>query len=119
LPFRPPPGPAGAASAAAPAQRLASESATAPTPPGAASTARPAELSLAQYAALCAELAVFPEQAEAIFGRYGLSVPRDRLAVDLAWKERLRRDPADHQQWQARYRHYVAYWTEQRTRGQR
>ncbi|XXY16362.1 HEAT repeat domain-containing protein [Sorangium sp. So ce216] len=119
LPFRPPPGPAGAASAAAPTTRPGSESPTAPTAPGTASSARPAVLSLAQYAALCAELAVFPEQAEAIFERYGLSVPRDRLMVDLTWQERLRRDPAEHQQWQARYRHHVAYWTEQRTRGQR
>jgi hypothetical protein len=67
-------------------------------------------LTLEQYASLCAEIAVFPERANAIFQRHGLGALRDRLHVDLAWKERLRRSPAEYRQWQELYQHYKAYW---------
>jgi hypothetical protein len=79
--------------------------------------ASPAALSLEQYAGLCAELFVFPGQAEAIYRRYGLIDLGERRAFDHLWQERLRRNPAQEQEWQGRYRHYVAYWTERRTRG--
>ncbi|CAN94279.1 hypothetical protein sce4116 [Sorangium cellulosum So ce56] len=69
------------------------------------------ELSLAQYASLCAELAVFPGAAEAIFQRYGLRSQQARRAVDAAWKERLGRDTAAHGAWQEMYRRYHDYWT--------
>ncbi|UQA63184.1 hypothetical protein [Polyangium aurulentum] len=74
--------------------------------------------SLAHYASLCAELAVFPGAAEAIFHRHGLGDPARRAAADAAWKARLGQDPAIHREWQDRYRHYHAYWTaEARRRG--
>lgn len=79
--------------------------------------ASPAALSLEQYAGLCAELFVFPAQTEAIYRRYGLIDLGERRAFDHMWQERLRRNPALEQEWQGRYRHYVAYWTERRTRG--
>jgi hypothetical protein len=72
-------------------------------------------LSLAQYASLCAELAVFPEETEGTFWRYGLDTDEKRSAVDAAWKERLRREPAEYEAWQELYRRYHAYWTEQGT----
>jgi hypothetical protein len=56
------------------------------------------------YASLCAELAAAPTDAEATFARYGLVLPEKRKAVDDAWKERLRRDPALYTQWQQFYR---------------
>jgi hypothetical protein len=66
-------------------------------------------LTVAQYASLCAELAVFPQQSEAIFARYGLASVKQRVAVDLAWQARLRRDPAEQAAWQAAYQRWQAH----------
>jgi hypothetical protein len=75
--------------------------------------ARPeAALTLAEYASLCAELAVFPQMSEQIFQRYGLAVVRERLAVDLGWQERLRRSASEYQEWNRLYQHYFARWSE-------
>ena len=71
---------------------------------------KPDELPLQAYAALCAELAVFPDTAEATFARYGLGDPAKRAAVDAAWKERLRRDDAEYAVWRDLYRRYLSYW---------
>ncbi len=71
-------------------------------------------LSLAQYASLCVELAVFPEEAEGIFRRYGLDAGEKRSAIDAAWKERLRNEPAEYEAWQELYRRYHAHWAKQR-----
>ncbi|XYH98434.1 hypothetical protein ACMHYB_01325 [Sorangium sp. So ce1128] len=60
-------------------------------------------LPLARYAALCAELALFPEAAEAIFQRYGLGSSEMRSAVDAAWKARLRDHPTEYTRWQELY----------------
>ena len=70
-------------------------------------------LSLEQHASLCAELAVFPQRQEVIFKRYGLAGLRERQAEDVAWRERLQQNAAAHQEWQARYRAYFAYWSQQ------
>ncbi|KYF70856.1 HEAT repeat domain-containing protein [Sorangium cellulosum] len=72
-------------------------------------------LSLAQYASLCAELAVFPWATETIFQRYGLDTGEKRHAVDAAWKERLRRDRGQYDSWQQMYRNYHDYWTKRGT----
>jgi hypothetical protein len=68
-------------------------------------------LSLAQYASLCAELAVFPEAAEAVFQRHGLESQEKRAAVDAAWKDRLRQDEVQYMAWEEMYRRYHVYWT--------
>jgi hypothetical protein len=73
--------------------------------------------SLQQYASLCAELAVFQDQAETIFHRYGLGNLRDRLTVDLSWQERLRRNPNEHQGWQALYRRWVEHFEQVKAGG--
>jgi hypothetical protein len=65
-------------------------------------------LTIERYAALCAELAVYPAQQEAVFQRYGLGDPRERAAADGAWKARLQRDPAEYQRWQALYQEHRA-----------
>jgi hypothetical protein len=83
--------------------------------------ARPApahapKLTLQQYASLCAELAVFQDRTEAIFQQYGLGDPRDRLALDQAWQERLRQSPDEHQGWQALYRRWVEHFEEAKAR---
>ncbi|WP_437277845.1 hypothetical protein WME90_42530 [Sorangium sp. So ce375] len=78
-------------------------------------TAPPSEpletiLPLAQYAALCAELALCPTTAEEIFRRYGLGSGEMRSAVDAAWKERLREHPAEYSRWQDMYQRYYAHF---------
>lgn len=74
-------------------------------PPGASSGGAP-RLSIEQYAALCAEVSVSPETAEATFAKYGLASPEERAAADLEWQERLRADAALMQRWQTLYLHY-------------
>ncbi|WP_437504962.1 hypothetical protein [Sorangium sp. So ce1099] len=75
--------------------------------------AEPSEISLplAQYAALCAELVLFPDASEAIFQRYGLGSTEMRSAVDAAWKERFSERPAEYARWQGLYRSYHAHFT--------
>jgi hypothetical protein len=75
------------------------------------------ELTLDQYASLCAEISVSPQRADAIFQRYGLGSQRDRPAVDRAWRERLRRDPAQYREWQDLYIRYQEYWAQKARRG--
>ncbi|HTN91946.1 MAG TPA: hypothetical protein VL242_50100 [Sorangium sp.] len=74
--------------------------------------AEPSEISLplAQYAALCAELVLFPDASEAIFQRYGLGSTEMRSAVDAAWKERLSERPAEYARWQELYRRHHAHF---------
>ncbi|WP_437631290.1 hypothetical protein [Sorangium sp. So ce854] len=86
---------------------------------GPAPVAGPIEavLSLPQYAALCAELALSPDAAEAIFQRYGLDSSERRSAVDAAWKERLSKQSAEYAQWQEMYRHYHAHFAKRGTPG--
>jgi hypothetical protein len=78
--------------------------------------AEPSEISspLAQYAALCAELVLFPDASEAIFQRYGLGSTEMRSAVDAAWKERFSERPAEYARWQELYRRYHAHFTKRR-----
>ncbi|WP_438028857.1 hypothetical protein [Sorangium sp. So ce233] len=88
----------------APAPAVLPFSSSAPAAPAApASPPSAAALSLEQYASLCAELAVAPGDAEALFGRYGLGQPDARLAVDRFWRDRLARDEAAHRRWQELY----------------
>lgn len=65
-------------------------------------------LSLEQYAALCAELAMFPADAERAFSSYGLALPETRRKVDAAFRELLARDPESQRRWQELYTHYRA-----------
>lgn len=68
-------------------------------------------LTLAQYAALCAELAAFPRSTEETFQRYGLADLRSRLTVDMAWQDRLRRNPGEYREWQTAYQQHLAFVT--------
>ena len=69
-------------------------------------------LTLSQYAGLCAEIAVFPKQAAEVFARYGLAEMKERLRIDFAWQERLRRNPEEARSWQELYQRYHAYWSD-------
>lgn len=79
---------------------FAGESKPAPAPSPAT---RPTELTLEQYASLCAELAAAPAESDAVFGRYGLHAPEVRAEVDRVWKERLRSNPSDYARWLDHY----------------
>jgi len=68
-------------------------------------------LSIEQYAALCAEVAVSPQAADAIFTKYGLGARRDQITADLAWQERLRADNALMLKWQSLYLHYHEHYS--------
>lgn len=95
------------------AAQAAIEPKPAPAQPSSATTT----LTLAQYASLCAELAASPQRTDAIFQRYGLLSKGDQLRTDLAWQERLRRNPAEYREWQEQYQRYHAHWIEQVRRG--
>ncbi|KYG10925.1 hypothetical protein BE21_09550 [Sorangium cellulosum] len=96
-----------------------------PSPPTKASTSGPAPraesidvvLPLAQYAALCAELALSPSAVEAIFRRYGLDSDERRSTIDAAWKERLSKHPAEYAKWQELFRLYHAHFAKRDTPG--
>lgn len=68
-------------------------------------------LSIEQYAALCAEIAVFPTTSEAIFAKYGLASAKDRMTADIGWQERLRGDAALMARWQGLYLHYHEHYS--------
>lgn len=74
---------------------------------------RRGNFTLDQYAALCAEIAVFPENVEEAFTRYGLANERKRLAMDTRWKNRLRQSSADRAAWERLYLGYHAFFLEQ------
>ncbi|WP_437731464.1 hypothetical protein [Sorangium sp. So ce1335] len=89
-----------------------------PSPPGNTANGIPARLPeplemilpLSRYAALCAELALSPDAAEAVFQRYGLGSSEVRSAVDAAWKQRLRERPTEYAAWEDMYRRYHAHF---------
>jgi hypothetical protein len=65
------------------------------------------ELTLAQYAALCAELEVSPpEDALAIFIKYGLANDERRRRVDDFWRERLETRTQTYAEWRQLHRHF-------------
>ncbi|MBK8259657.1 MAG: hypothetical protein IPK82_44245 [Polyangiaceae bacterium] len=94
-----------------------------PAPPPATPQGKPApaarpvglpQLTLEQYASMCAELAVFHDRAAAVFQKYGLTDPHIRAAVDAAWKDRLRRYPSEQAEWERRYWQYENAWRRNR-----
>jgi hypothetical protein len=65
------------------------------------------ELTLAQYAALCAELGVSPpEDALAIFIKYGIANDERRRRVDEFWRERLETRTQTYAEWRQLHRHF-------------
>jgi hypothetical protein len=75
------------------------------------------ELTMAQYASLCAELSVFPAASEKTFVSYGLMSAQDRTRVDAYWKQRLASSPEEYRQWQGFYQRFHIYWTAEIQRG--
>lgn len=83
----------------------ASPAGAVPLQGGLGATGHGARLTLTQYASLCAELAVQPEQAAAILARYyfdAASLERERAH----WDARFASDPALFNEYLAYFRHY-------------
>jgi hypothetical protein len=68
------------------------------------------ELSLMQYAALCAELAVFADREEQIFAKYGLSSPERRARIDAAWRDRLENQTMTYAEWRQLFQHFMEHF---------
>ncbi|MGH7298087.1 MAG: hypothetical protein ACRELB_24320 [Polyangiaceae bacterium] len=75
------------------------------------------DLTLAQYAALCAELEVSPaEDALAIFIKYGLANEQRRARVDELWRERLETRTQTYAEFRQLRRHFREHFLSQRRR---
>ena len=55
-------------------------------------TAAPVDLSVAQFASLCAELAAYPAQSAAVLARYQVADADTKRRLDAYWYERLGRE---------------------------
>ena len=98
-----PPVPVGASSGAEDVTQIPQPSPLRPALPFQPERDPTAALPLDRYAALCAALGESKEDAEVVFVRFGLASLQERLAVDLAWRERLRREPGLYAQFNALY----------------
>jgi hypothetical protein len=75
-----------------------------------------ASLTLEQYAAFCAELAVFPGQAADVHRRYGVAEESARRALDDGFAQRFRVDPTLQRRWRALVAHYGDWYRSQGAR---
>jgi hypothetical protein len=71
-------------------------------------------LSLAHYASLCAEMAVWPEYPDEVRRRYQVSSRAVHEALDAEWRERAARDPGVGAELARRYGEYVRWLRERR-----
>jgi len=69
-----------------------------------------AALTIEQYAAFCAELAVFPGGAGDICRKYGVAAPVARAALDDAFVREFQADPTTHSRWRALVEHYKSWY---------
>jgi hypothetical protein len=75
-----------------------------------------ASLTLEQYAAFCAELAVFPDQVASVHRRYGVADETARRALDGTFAQRFQGDPTLQRRWRALVAHYGDWYRGQVTR---
>jgi hypothetical protein len=66
-------------------------------------------LSLAHYASLCAEMAVWPEYPDEIRRKYQVPSPAVHEALDGQWRETAARDPAVRAELTRTYQEYVGW----------
>ena len=69
-----------------------------------------ASLTVEQYAAFCAELALFPCEAINIHRKYGVAAPVARAALDDAFARQFHADPTLHRRWKALVDHYADWY---------
>lgn len=70
----------------------------------------PPALTFNQYAALKAELAAFPNDADNIWPKYGVHDEADREQIERTWIATLAADPKKQQHWNAVFTQYVSQW---------
>jgi hypothetical protein len=73
-------------------------------------------LSLAHYAWLCAEMAVWPERAEQIRRRYQVLTREAHEALDAQWREAAASDPGVREELTRRYQAHWAWLRSSRLR---
>jgi len=81
---------------------------------GAPSYAPALELTVDQYASLCAECAVHPERIGEVLARYHIPSDAARRIIDRHWQSRLAEDPELHRQWEQSYANYQTWLMKQR-----
>jgi hypothetical protein len=95
---------------------------SAPKAPSAAALVTPGPASggssfiVEQYAAYCAELAVFPDRAAEIHAKYGIADAGARTALDDTFAQRSHADPRLQQRWRALVAHH-GDWYRRQARG--
>ncbi|MBI4955744.1 MAG: hypothetical protein HY908_27240 [Myxococcales bacterium] len=90
-----------------PAEPAAPPPAAAPVArPAEARAAEPAELTLEQFAALCATCEIEPERTAAVERQYGVPTSEARRALDARWTARFRADGALYRSFYARFHEY-------------
>jgi hypothetical protein len=75
-----------------------------------APSAASAKLTLTVYASLCAELEVFPGDADIAYGKYGLHNPIARAAERASWEAHLARSPDAMAEWKDHYENFLKHW---------
>jgi hypothetical protein len=85
---------------AVPATQGVSAMIPSPALPFRAPIASPPELSLEQYASICASLAAYPEKASLIVQRYGMTDSRDLEQLHKTWHARFAQDAQALAHWQ-------------------
>jgi hypothetical protein len=83
-------------------------------PPPAVAAPRPPELTVQQYASLCAELAVYPARADAIRLKYRVADAQTMAALEGVWRERFAKDPATRADWQKQAEQFQTWLRTQR-----
>lgn len=76
-------------------------------------------LTVEQYAAFCAELTVFPDEAADIHRKYRVASAEGRAALDAAFVRRFGADPTLQRRWRALVDHYGAWYREAPKRSSR
>ncbi len=75
-----------------------------------AASAAAAKLTLATYASLCAELEVFPADADIAYGKYGLHDPAARNVERATWESHLASDTSAMAEWKVQYENFLNHW---------
>ena len=72
------------------------------------------ELTLEQYASLCAERNAKPDEQEATLRKYGVANGKAERSLDDQWKESFKARPEERDRWLEMVRQYTAWLENQR-----
>lgn len=111
---KPRPAPVGSGTAFIPEEMVAQAAVPFAGTPKAAAPARGPDLTLQQYASLCAELAVYPERADSIRLKYRVGDAQAMAALEGVWRDRFARDAAARADWQKQVEQFQRWLRSQR-----